>query len=274
MPLEGGAADDLAMDGWEAAVAYRRLRGQASSGRAPEPLRDVAVAAVIRRAMACVRHASRPMGDALYPWPESPPGDVDLEASIDAGVLEMPHDPERLRVRVREQRRTDTALILDMSLSMTGEKIALMAVAAAVMALRLRMDDLAVIAFDSTPRTIKPLGENLPVKTFVRRVLEVPARGYTHLEAGLQAGLCALRRSTRPSRAGILLSDGVYNVGWDPARVAARFQRLHVVHLGEDGRDRGLCRRLATVGRGRYYRADTWDDLPRIAYTLVRDLFR
>ncbi len=262
------------MPGWEAAVSYRHVLARTSSPRARQAVRDAAVAAVLRRAIACVRHASHPTAEAVHSWPERPAGEVDLDASVDAGLLERPEDPERLRVRVREPRRTDITLILDMSLSMTGEKIAILAVAATVMALRLPMSDLGVVAFDSTARVLKRLGDRVPVKTFVQRVLEVPARGYTHLEAGLKAGLREQRRSSSASRAGVLLSDGVYNVGWDPTPLAARFQRLHVVHLGEEDLDRGLCRRLATVGRGRYYRAASWESLPRTTYTLVRDIFR
>lgn len=117
----------------------------------------------------------------------------------------------------------------------------------------------------------------MPLRELVRRILEFPARGYTHLSEGLRLALDCLREARLPQRAAVLMSDGVYNVGWDPAPMAALFPRLHVIQLGEgdaESRDKGLCRRLASDGRGRYYRAERYEDLPLMAYRLVQDLFR
>ena len=278
IPLRDVEATDAALPaGWEAATEYHRLKRVLPSGPLRIRVREAAISAVLERALQCVRHAGRPTRLESAGWIEEPSGDLDLNGSLDAGILLEPEDPSRLRVTVREPRRASIVLILDMSLSMTGEKIALVAVAAAVLALKLTSEELAVVTFDSTATPLKRLGEKVSPRELVRRVLEVPARGYTHLEGGLREGLRLLRDSRVPQRAGVLMTDGIYNVGWDPAPLAPLFPRLHVIQLGEEDaekNDRGLCRRLASGGRGRYYRAEQYEDLPAMTYRLVQDLFR
>ncbi len=163
-------------------------------------------------------------------------------------------------------------LILDMSLSMTGEKIALTAVAAAI--LKLKLERVAVVQFDTRAHTLVRCGEAVPVRELVRRILTVPAQGYTNIEAGLEQGLEVLRRATQRERLGIILTDGIANMGWDPVRVAARYPRLHVVQLGtRDRHGARTCRRMAEAGRGRRYEAGIYPPLPRVVRPLGRACF-
>ena len=117
--------------------------------------------------------------------------------------------------------------------------------------------------------------ERLVRKTYRADVLGVPAQGYTNIEGGLDAGLRELRQSRRRERVGMLFSDGVANVGWDPVPVAGRFPRLHVVHLGAHHvQGSRTCRDMARAGRGKLYRARTYADLPGVVRGAVRELFR
>jgi uncharacterized protein with von Willebrand factor type A (vWA) domain len=160
-----------------------------------------------------------------------------------------------------------------MSLSMTGEKIALVALATAILALKL--DHLGVVAFDTVAHELAQVGERVPARELVRRVLEVPAQGYTNIEAGLEKAREQLARSTRRERVAILLSDGIANVGGDPMARAAQLPRLHVVQIGPDDRQgTRTCKGMASAGRGRLYRATTYGKLPIVVRTLVRDVFR
>lgn len=262
---------------WDTAVEYHRLKRILPSGRARAQAREAATAAVLEKAIACVRHTSRPIGKIETGFDEGLGGELDLDASLDAGLLLDASNPQHLRLSTPEALRAEVVLIMDMSLSMTGENIALVAVAAAVLSFAIPSESLALVAFDSAATLLKPLGEVIPVREGVRRVLEVPARGYTHLEAGLRTGLDALRPAKGPQRNAVLLSDGIYNVGWDPTPLASLFPHLHVIQLGEgdaESRDKGLCRTLASLGRGRYDRAERYEDLPAVAWRLVRALFR
>jgi hypothetical protein len=259
--------------GWDAAKAWRQLRGQVPPALRSRVL-ESAIDGVLEQARRLVRHAARPTRRVRVAWPEA--GELDLDATLDArsgAPSTGGWTPADLVLERVEPRDADVVAILDMSLSMTGEKIALLAVATAI--LRMRLEHVAVVAFDTTPHVLVRTGERVGVRELVRRVLGVPAQGYTNIEGGLDAGLRELRGSRRRERVGMLFSDGVANVGWDPVPVAGRFPRLHVVHLGAHHvQGSRTCQGMARAGRGKLYRARTYADLPGVVRGAVRELFR
>ncbi len=255
-------------DGWAAAAGWRRLQAQLPAGPARQTVRDRAIDAVVARARELVRHAVRPTRVVSLAWPDD--GDLDLDATVERP---RPWTPEDVRLTRRVAREADVVAVLDMSLSMTGEKIALVAVATAI--LRLKLEHVAVVAFDTVPHILVRAGERVPLRELVRRVLEVPAQGYTNIEGGLVAGRQELARGRHPERVGMLFTDGVANVGHDPVRAAFRYPHLHVVHVG-DHHPQGAraCLAMARAGRGRIYRARVYGDLPDVVRRAVRELFR
>ena len=268
---------DQVPEGWEAAQQLHRLSKVLVGRRALELATERAIDAVLDRARALLRHAARPSRTVLASWPGA--GELDLGATLDrprripVDGRRAPWEPEDIVVSRREPRDADVVAILDMSLSMTGEKIALVAVAAAI--LRMKLEHVALVAFDTTSHTLVRLGEKLPLRELVKRVLMVPAQGYTHVAAGLEAGLEELRRSRRRERVGLLLSDGVANVGVDPIHVAGRYPCLHVVQLGRDlPQGTRACRGMARAGRGRRFHAPTYVALPLVVKRVIREVFR
>lgn len=261
--------------GWEAAQQLQRLR-QVLPERTLRVVTERAIDAVLQRARGLVRHAARPLREVVEPWPQ--PGELDLDRTLDQPLRPTPGggspwQPEDVLLTRREPRDAQLCVMLDMSLSMTGEKIALTAVAAAI--LHMKLEHLALVAFDTEAVTLVRAGERVNTRELVRRVLLVPAQGYTNIHAGLEAGLTQLRQARPRERIGLLLSDGVANVGWDPVKVAVRFPALHVIQLGRDlPAGTRACRRLAQAGRGRRYHAPTWVALPTVVKRVVRELFR
>jgi Mg-chelatase subunit ChlD len=249
-------------------VSWQRARKELPPGLYRQQVLDRAIDGILAHARRLLRHAARPHRSVEVGWPED--GELDLESTLEQPRPWGPADVRLTRIVPRE---VDVVAVLDMSLSMTGEKIALVAVAAAI--LRLRLDNVAVVAFDTHPHVLVRVGEEVSPRDLVRRVLSVPAQGYTNIEGGLGAASEQLRRSSRRERVGLLLTDGVANVGRDPVVAAGRFPRLHVVHLG-DHHPQGAraCRGMAQAGRGRIYRARTYADLPDVVRRAVRELFR
>jgi uncharacterized protein with von Willebrand factor type A (vWA) domain len=161
------------------------------------------------------------------------------------------------------ERRQQVVLMVDTSLSMSGEKMALAAVAAAVLALKLHGGDLSVVVFDDHARTVTRLEADEPPDEVVRRMLAQPVRGYTNIAAALELGAAELERGRNPRKVGLLISDGVATVGPDPLPLAARFNRLHVLLTEDYKMDRELCRQMADLGRGDVFSVASFNDLPR-----------
>lgn len=226
-----------------------------------------AVDAIITRAKALLRHAARPTQAVSSHFPDA--GELDLDATLEAPRPWLPSD---IRLRRVEPRDLDAVAILDMSLSMTGEKVALTALACAI--LKLRLEHLAVVQFDTEATVLVRAGEPVSVRELVRRILAVPAQGFTNIEAGLRRGLEQLERGRHSERVGILMTDGIANTGGDPVHTAAGYRRLHVVQIGSEERQGArTCTAMADAGSGRRYRAIIYAQLPTVVRQLVRDCF-
>lgn len=269
-------AIDVALpDGWQAAQQLHRLKRTLAGTRALDDVTERAIDAIVARARGLLRHAATPTRTRQDVWPQE--GELDLERTLEQ-PRRVPNETQKapwdtLCVTRREPRDADVVAILDMSLSMTGEKIALLAVAAAI--LHLKLTSVSIVAFDTDAHTLVRLRERVSVRELVRRVLMVPAQGYTHIAAGLDTGLAELRASSRRERVGLLLSDGIANVGDDPVTRAGRFPSLHVVQLGRDlPQGTRACRAMARAGRGRRFHAPTYMALPDVVKRVIREVFR
>jgi Mg-chelatase subunit ChlD len=254
-------------EGWDAARSYHRLKRVLPSHQR-RIVEDRAIHTILDRAREMLRHAARPTHSVVDTFPSE--GELDLDATLENIRPWQAKDLVLTRVEPRE---ADVVAVLDMSLSMTGEKIALVALATAILALKL--DPIGVVAFDTVAHELAVVGQAVAPKELVRRVLEVPAQGYTNIDAGLRMARDQLMRSTRRERVAILLSDGIANVGNDPVERAGQLPRLHVVQIGPDDRQgTRACKGMAGAGRGRLYRATTYAQLPEVVHRLVREVFR
>ncbi len=187
----------------------------------------------VRAVLARAAHLVGPLRGATRPVREPLAGDLvgefDVEATLERALGKpYPEDGDWI-VEHRIERRHQVVLMMDTSLSMAGEKMALAAVAAAVLALNLAPGDLAVVLFADDARTVVRLHEEVSAAELVRRMLDTPCGGATNVAAALELGCCELARGRDPRRCGLLVSDGLYTAGSDPRPVAARYRTLHVL---------------------------------------------
>jgi Mg-chelatase subunit ChlD len=234
----------------------------------------LAVDAVLARAGRLVgplRAATHVVREALR---EPFAGELDLEATID-NVLAKPF-PETgdWIVQRREERRHQIVLMVDASLSMTGENTAIAAVAAAVLALKLKPEDVSVVVFADKARVITHLEVADSAEDVVRGMLDQPMRGYTNIAAALEAGAAELERGRNPRRSGLLITDGVVTAGPDPLPFAHRFPRLFVLLTEDYKMNPELCRRLADAGRGDVFPVRAYRDLPARLLTVANRVLR
>jgi Ca-activated chloride channel family protein len=182
-----------------------------------------------------------------------------------------------LRPGNRQQRDLALEVVLDRSGSMsdtaggTVPKIQ-MAQAAARVATRFaarHRDQLGIVSFDITPRTLAPLAPIAPgraVTDLDQRIDALQADGGTNIFLALQSAAQQIATSTQPQRHIILMSDGVSEAG-DYAPLLARLAREKVtvstVALGAQA-DARLLRTIATRTHGRFYAVSDATKLPSI----------
>jgi len=275
----------LPADGWRlaAGLAAGELRWADEGVR--RHAERLAAAAVLRRAHRLTGPLRGPTRLERGPLRSPDDGELDLETTLDNIVGKEAAEPGDIVVERRVERRRQVVLMVDTSGSMAGENMALAAVAAAVLALKLHPGDLGVVAFDAGARDIVRIGERPPAEEIVRRLLDRPCGGPTNVAAGLEAGAAQLLRSSDPRRSAVLISDGQYTAGLDPRAAAARFATLHVLHtLAAESAERSAGfwitpRRqvgadVARIGGGRLVPVRSFQELPRrmldVAETVLR----
>ncbi|MEK7692449.1 MAG: VWA domain-containing protein, partial [Bdellovibrionota bacterium] len=245
-------------------------------------LRRVSAEAVIAHARKVLGSIVRPTNKRVVPLSELPSDEagaasdsIDLEATLEQVPV------QEIWVEHSRPRTQPLILSIDTSLSMTGDKLALTAVALAVVRLEFPEDPIGVIAFENEAQLLLDpvLGQKKGLGALIEAFLDVPAQGYTHLENGILAALKMQKSMSESNRACrppsvILLTDGKYTAGRDPEYLAPRFTQLHVLKMGNEVSGIELCRDLARRGHGSVREVARLEDLPQAMYALVKELLR
>lgn len=295
----GFSDDDLfseltSASGWDIATRYHEFKTKPSikgNRKLGDQLRAISTRAVLQRAQKVLGSVARPTDHHHGVLSEMPSdallAELDLEETFEnAPWVALSKDRKsKLLPRAEDlwmefQTTRDQAVILsvDTSLSMTGEKLALTAVALAVVLLQFPDDPVGIVAFENEAKILKYPDERISVEELIARFLDVPAQGYTHLEKGMSSALKLLRsihsgRSRRPPSC-VVLTDGKYTAGKDPAYLASRFPHLVVLKMGDDRSSYPLCEDLAKKGRGALREVTDLEQLPEAMCAVVKDLLR
>lgn len=274
---------------WDLATRYHEFKNKKSilkNKKLGDHLRHISARAILERAQKVLGSIVRPVDQQLSPWSEVPAHathtELDLEETLEnSPFLSQPdHVMTAQDVWMSYQivRAQSVVLTVDTSLSMTGEKLALTAVALAVVLLQFPEEQIGIIAFENEAQILKKPTEHISISVLIERFLEVPAQGYTHLEAGLRSALTQIQSMDKGSNtkpiSTVLLTDGKYTAGKDPAYLAPRFPHLVVLKMGDERASLELCRELARKGNGTLREVANLDDLPAVMYSVVKDLLR
>ncbi|UCE81148.1 MAG: AAA family ATPase [Methanobacteriota archaeon] len=262
--LEG---DDI---GWRIAQNYTRIRLALSDPAALELARRIAISATIRRVLRLLGPVSLPTRIIREEYSIGHRGEIDIESTIENVIDSRNIEPSDVMVERRESKDLSVVLMLDASLSMSGDKLAIASAAIAVLAFRLKMVKYLLMTFNDRPRTIKDFDESLNLDELILGLLEFSAGGYTNIESALREGSEALSKAETRNRVGVIITDGNYTVGGDPAIVARSFRRLFVVMIAGHDCQPETCNDIARNGRGHMYTVSRFDEVPRVLYKVMR----
>ena len=178
-------------------------------------------------------------------------GDLDLDASIEAiaaarAERRAPSIDDLVASRW-QQPLTAICLLVDRSGSMSGERLASAALAAAVCAWR-APKHFAVLAFGDRVVEMKSLEGTKPPDQLVAEVLALRGHGTTDVALALRAAAIQLSSSRASRRLTVLLSDAEVTTGGDPVPVARSLDEL-VVLAPEDEPEHARALVQAAGGR-------------------------
>lgn len=211
--------------------------------------------------------AGFPTDSKEHSLPYSPGMEFDLERTIGRiierckGVEEVSYDD--IVPSTKSRRNRSIVIILDSSGSMTGKKILIATVIAAISSHKLRRGDYCVIGFNSSAFVIKSPGDRKSSMRVIEEILDLVPLGYTNISEGLKKGLELSHRLRNPKF--LLITDGEYNVGEDPRNLAKGFKGLNVVYTsGRRSRGLSLCRSMAKLGGGNCFIVNDFREIPRV----------
>jgi Mg-chelatase subunit ChlD len=197
-------------------------------------------------------------------------GDLDLDRTLERSGGIRPRDPAQLVTRAFAAGPRAVCLLVDRSGSMSGQAVAVAAVAAAAVVQaasdRLRC---GVIAFATDTMVLRHLRSATPAEWVIEDLLSLRGHGTTDLARALRAAAAELEHVPQASRTAILLSDCIYTKGGDPLVPAGAIDRLHVLGTSRDPDAVAAGRALARRGHGRWLPATSLTELARNLQTVL-----
>ena len=178
-------------------------------------------------------------------------GELDLDRTMEVLAERRPLESEEIIVRERRRTRREVVLAVDVSGSMSGDRLLTAAATVGALSATLAVGELSVIAFWSDASLLLQPRRSRPVGAVDRRDAGPRSGGadQRRLSAGSRAE-GARRRTTAAEQRVLLLSDCVHNAGPDPREHAAALPRLDLLFDVEGERDSALAADLARLGRG------------------------
>ena len=256
-------------DDWDLAISYRDIQRYGHlEPKVKKEMSEKAIRTILNRARSSLGPIQKPyryetvseeqvfqhqvMGEVI---------ELDIEESLQASELMF---------QVRTEKNHGLVLLLDTSLSMKGEKLALLGVTIAAVAASVPSQALCILGFDSEIHVIKEFQEKTTTEVLVSRVLSIPPGGFTHIELGLRAARKRIQEGTFPFARLILISDGRYTEGKHPVHEARQLPFVYTVKLGKDQSGWRLMRDLAASGLGKPSEVRDMKELPRFLLHSIR----
>lgn len=252
-------------ESWDLASRYRDIQrfGYLEPKKKKE-MSEIAIQGVMNRARELLGPVQRPfrMLQVSHEDLHSSPGDYHSpELDLEETLLQSAHDRTPV-YQVKMERDHGLVLVLDTSLSMKGEKLALLGATVAAVAMSVSGKSLSILGFDSEIHEIKKFDEEVPIETLVERVLSIPPGGFTNISKGLTIAREWIQSARFKQARVILISDGRYTEGIDPVEIAKLLPFVYPVKIGKEPFGREVMRSIADTGLGTFMEVREMKDLP------------
>lgn len=172
--------------------------------------------------------------------------------------------------QVKVERDHGLVLVLDTSLSMKGEKLALLGATVAAVAMSVPTKALAILGFDSEIHEIKKFDEVVTLQECVERVLSIPPGGFTNISKGLTVARDWIQAARFKQARVILISDGRYTEGVDPVEISKLLPFVYPVKIGKEPLGREVMRAISDTGLGTFMEVREMKELPLQLLNAIR----
>ncbi len=248
-------------EAWDLAARYRDIQRYGYlEPKQKKEMSELAIQGVLQKARESLGPVQKP-----YRYLNASQEEIDLSGGayhspeLDIEETLMFQEPV---FQVKVERDHGLVLVLDTSLSMKGEKLALLGATVAAVAMSIPSAALAILGFDSEIHEIKKFGENVSTRDCVERVLSIPPGGFTNISKGLAVAREWIQTARFKQARVILISDGRYTEGVDPVEIAKLLPFVYPVKIGKEPYGREVMRTIADTGLGNFLEVREMRDLP------------
>ena len=231
------------------------------------------IRAIVQRVIDNLGPARTPTRKTMRPYSPDIAGELDIEETAERILGRQPTEYQNIIMETTEKKKTACSLMLDSSLSMSGDKLAMAAASIAVLAERMRTFDYSIVTFNNSGTVMKGQRSNIYMNSMLEKMLDIQGWGYTNIEDGLKKGLGELNKARALHKVGVIVTDGDYTMGKNPVRMATLFPRLHVVMMEDNDCKHSICRDMATAGKGKVFKIGDFDDLPKVLHQILNNAF-
>jgi len=257
--------------GWSIAQHYARIRRQLKDPKLLNMAKKIAIQAIIHHTLQLLGPTRIRMESVREPYTPGRSGEVEIEMTAEEILGKEEIDASDIIIESNVPRTAACVMMLDTSMSMSGDKLGIATASLGVLAFKLKSIQYGIIAFDSVAKPLKTLDQKVAIASIVGDLLDISAGGYTNIEDGLRLGLVELNRSKAKERVGVIVTDGNYTAGKDPCKIAAEYPKLFVIMIRSHDSRPELCARIASLGKGKLVAVDSFEEVPSILRNLLRD---
>ncbi|HYB67601.1 MAG TPA: AAA family ATPase [Candidatus Acidoferrales bacterium] len=256
---------------WSIAQHYTDIKRQVKDQRLLRKFKRIAIRAIIHHTLQLLGPTRRRMEFVREPYAPGQTGDIEIEMTAEEMLGKSEIGTSDLIVESKVPRQMACVMMLDTSISMSGDKLGLATASLGALAFKLKSIEYGVITFDNVARLMKRLGQRVEIESLVGDLLDVAAVGLTNIEDGLRKGLNELTSSRAKDKVGVMITDGNYTAGKDPCEVATEYPQLFVIMVKSHDSKPQLCERMAGLGKGKFVTVDTFEEIPRVLRNLLGD---
>jgi MoxR-like ATPase/Mg-chelatase subunit ChlD len=256
--------------GWSIAQNYAHIRGRLKDPTLLKMAKKIAIRAIIHRTLQLLGPTRIRMELLREPYTPGQTGEIELEMTTEEILGKSEIDASDLIIESNVPKKTACVMMLDTSMSMSGDKLGVATASLGVMAFKLKSMQYGVIAFDNAARPLKRLDQQVAIDSLVGDLLDITAGGLTNIEDGLKTGILELNNSKAKEKFGVIITDGNYTAGKDPSEIAAQYPKLFVIMLMSHDSKPELCERIASLGKGRFVGVNSFEEVPSVLRNLLR----
>ncbi|MFX1297199.1 MAG: VWA domain-containing protein, partial [Promethearchaeota archaeon] len=166
---------------------------------------------------------------------------------------------------------------LDISGSMSGDKLSSMGIAVTMLVYGLKKDELAITFFESDTHILKELDEKINLEQLADELLSVQARGGTMLSKALEWGRRQFKeKSITREKLNILFTDAeIYDLkqSMEELRIFRSMDVDFVLVVPETSYNLEDSKKMVKIAGGQLLTIENWEDFPKLISDIINSKF-